>query len=201
MGYKQLNLTNRISIKLGGLLLLLFLASGCANSSGGKPYVAPLSVRPIARNVRPIDPADVVSGSWREDSFVKSYKAGTPVFDLYRRKPGNGGDATDVDCQNVERIGISFFLDKSDLSAGTRNTKLTLHFRWLTPSTEEGESIVDYYEGAGFYSRLPHKTHEDIYAAGLLFTRREPHNGIYTVIVSYRGNELYRDAFNLVRCN
>ena len=101
----------------------------------------------------------------------------------------------------VERIGISFFLDKSEHSAGMRNSELTLYVRWIAPSTEANEAIVDYYEGPAFFSLLPHKTYEDMYTAGLLFTRRKPYSGIYAVIVSYHGNELYRDAFNLVHCD
>ncbi len=175
--------------------------SSCSHSNGVASYVAPLSVRPITRSVRPVKSNDIAARRSLEHQFVDSFRAGKPAFDPYRRRPGYGSDVTNVDCQNVDRIGISFFLDKSELSAGMRNSKLTLYVRWLTPSNEESESMVDYYEGPAFYSMLPHKEYEDIYTAGLLFTHRKPYNGIYTVIVSYRGNELYRDSFNLVQCD
>ena len=190
----------RQSSKICGSVLVLIVCSSCTSSGDSAPYVAPLTVRAVALYVRPVEPpAGYNTKAWR-DVYIDAYNAGTPIFDSYRRKPGHGGDITDVDCQSAERISVSFFLDKSQLSTNARKSKITLHVVWHTPSTEPDESIVEYYEGPILWSPLAHKAHEDIYSAGLLLSRREPLNGIYTVVISYRGNELYRDAFNLVGC-
>jgi len=199
-GFRQLGPKFRQVSKICGSVLVLIVCSGCASSGDGAPYVTPLTVRAIALYVRPAEPpVGYNTKAWR-DVYIDAYNTGTPIFDSYRRKPGHARTITDVDCQSTERISVSFFLDKSQLSAGARKSTITLRVIWHTPSTEPDESIVEYYEGPVPWSPLAHKTHEDIYSAGLLFSRHEPFDGIYTVVISYRGNELYRDAFNLVGC-
>jgi hypothetical protein len=198
---RQLSSSSRRSSIASALLAGLFVCSGCASSGESTPYVAPLSVRPIARHVRPVTPHRDFNTQASRDAYVDAFNAGSPIFDAYRRKPGYGKDISDVDCKDAERISVSFFLDKSRLSASARKSTITLQIVWHTPSTEPGESTIEYYLGPGLGSPLAHGVYENIYNAGLLFSRRDPQNGIYTVVVAYRGNELYRDSFNLIGCS
>ena len=173
------------------------LLSGCAQSNS-TVYVSPISVTPVTRWIRLLRTNQDLQDF---DDFLDSVASGNPRYDSRYRKPGVHGDTTTIECNNVQRIGIAFYADLSRISKIARRSKTVLRIRWRHSSVDTSGRKYDYYATQLSPFILAAESNL-LYSAGLQLSHdHEFVNGVYTVIVSYHGTEIYRDFFELEGCD
>ncbi len=182
-----------------GLLVLLVSQASCAASSESVSLANRLTITPVARWIFTADDAGRANKLESFGAFLDSIERHDVEYNETYRRPGTYTGAVVIDCSRVRSFGVVFSVDISRLPSAYTKKELVLHFQWETSLIETNGKNYDYF----IKPRPGWGTSGDkrLFTSGLdLKHGLELTNGMYTVRVSYRGDEVYRDSFELTGC-
>lgn len=174
-------------------LIAAFFFAGCSTSQPNTDNAEKLVVLPIARLVSPLD-----TPISRRDyvRYIKIREPDESDYDDRFRRAGLGRNLEIVDCDNVDWIGVVFWVDFSAL--GRSSSTNVLRFKWSHSDRNLEGSKYDYFENDRYYYR---ESPNRLYSERLqLEHEHELTNGEYSVTVLYMGAPIYSDSFNLAGC-
>ncbi len=182
--------------------------SACGANSPSDPREERLKITPITLYVGSMSIGRSQPHHQSFAHFLQSHYDGTPRYDAQFRAVAGLSGPIAVDCQDVSALAIYLHVDATGYST-TLFESLRIRYTWTHSEIELQGNRYDFVRGKvqDFYlpgskhirGKLPDKAS---YSEGHLkiSNDHERTDGIYTVVVSHLGHEVYRAQFLFEDC-